>query len=186
MAQDVGGGQGRDTLLSVENVVGGGFGDSLTGSDDSNLMFGRPGADSISGLGGADTMFGDEGADTVNGNVGADRVEGGSGGDVLRGGQGDDVVSGGEGDDFIAGDRGSDTLTGGPGADIFHAWSGAGLDRVTDFHAAEGDRVFLLAGAAPAISQVGADTVIDFGAGNQMVLVGVQLSSLPAGWIFGA
>lgn len=186
VAQDVGGGQGRDTLLSIDNLVGGGFGDSLTGSDDPNVMFGRPGADSISGLGGADTVFGDEDADTLNGNTGADRIEGGPGADVVRGGQGDDVVSGGDGNDFIAGDRGSDTLTGGAGGDIFHAWSGAGLDRVTDFHAGEGDRVFLLPGAAPAVSQVGADTVIDFGGGNQMVLAGVQLSSLPAGWIFGA
>jgi hypothetical protein len=35
------------------------------------------------------------------------------------------------------------------------------------------------------VSQVGADTVIDMGAGNQMMLVGVQMSSLTPGWIFG-
>jgi len=34
-------------------------------------------------------------------------------------------------------------------------------------------------------SQVGADTVIDFGGGNQMILVGVQYSTLTPGWIFG-
>jgi hypothetical protein len=36
------------------------------------------------------------------------------------------------------------------------------------------------------VSQVGADTVIDLGGGNQTVLVGVQMSSLPSNWIFGA
>jgi len=33
---------------------------------------------------------------------------------------------------------------------------------------------------------VGADTVIDMTGGGQMVLVGVQMSTLTAGWIFGA
>ncbi|MDB5428678.1 MAG: hypothetical protein JWR43_2653, partial [Phenylobacterium sp.] len=40
-------------------------------------------------------------------------------------------------------------------------------------------------GTTYTVSQVGADTVIEFGAGNQMILVGVQLSTLTAGWIFG-
>ena len=92
----------------------------------------------------------------------------------------------GGGNDWLAGDRGSDVLTDGNGADVFHAWAGAGPDRVTDFDAAQGDRVFLLPGAAPAVAQVGSDTVIGFGGDNQMVLVGVQLSGLPAGWLFGA
>jgi hypothetical protein len=34
------------------------------------------------------------------------------------------------------------------------------------------------------LSQVGADTVIDMGGGNQMILVGVQMSTLTPGWIF--
>jgi hypothetical protein len=34
------------------------------------------------------------------------------------------------------------------------------------------------------VSQVGADTVIDMGGGNQMILVGVTMASLPSGWIF--
>ena len=53
-----------------------------------------------------------------------------------------------------------------------------------DFNIAEGDRVMLDPGTTYAVSQVGADTVIDMGGGNQMVLVGVQLSSLTSGWIF--
>jgi hypothetical protein len=57
---------------------------------------------------------------------------------------------------------------------------------VIDFNRAEGDRVFLDPGTTYTVSQVGADTVIDMGAGNQMILVGVQLSTLAPGWIFGA
>ena len=34
------------------------------------------------------------------------------------------------------------------------------------------------------LSQMGADTVVDMGNGDQLILVGVQLSSLPSGWIF--
>jgi hypothetical protein len=34
------------------------------------------------------------------------------------------------------------------------------------------------------LSQQGADTIIDMGNGDRVILVGVQLASLPAGWIF--
>ena len=56
------------------------------------------------------------------------------------------MVAAGAGNDWISGDRGSDTLTGGTGADTFHSFSGAGTDIVTDFNAADGDRVQLDAG----------------------------------------
>ena len=99
---------------------------------------------------------------------------------------GDEAVFGGigAGDDFVSGDRGADTITGGSGADLFHGSQDAGIDKVLDFHVAEGDRVMLDPGTTYSVSQAGADTVIDMGAGNQMILVGVQLSSLPNGWIF--
>jgi Ca2+-binding RTX toxin-like protein len=105
---------------------------------------------------------------------------------LIRGGQGDDSLYGGAGNDWLSGDRGNDTLTGGMGADTFHTFSGAGIDRVLDFHIQEGDRVQLDPGTTWTVSQVGADTVIDMGNGDQMVLVGVQLSTLTGAWIFGA
>jgi serralysin len=86
----------------------------------------------------------------------------------------------------VAGDLGADTLDGGLGADIFIAFAAAGVDRVTDFNAGEGDRVLVDGGSTYTLAQVDADTVIDFGGGNRMILVGVTLSSLPNGWIFGA
>ena len=36
------------------------------------------------------------------------------------------------------------------------------------------------------VSQVGDDTVISMDGGAQMILVGVQASSLPDGWLFAA
>jgi len=178
-----------------DSLSGGGGADSLNGGFGRDTLSGGAGDDTLGDMGSPGVMRGGDGNDsvlgslepeTIEGNAGNDTLDGSViGGDTIRGGQGDDLIRGGQLADFLAGDRGADTLTGGAAADTFHAWSGAGLDRVTDFNAAHGDRVFLLQGAAPAVSQVGADTVIDFGSGGQMVLVGVTLSTLPAGWIFG-
>jgi serralysin len=68
-------------------------------------------------------------------------------------------------------------------ADTFHFFPGAGLDRVHDFNAAEGDRVNLQLGTLYTVEQFGADVLIRSGEVDQMVLVNVQLSSLPAGWL---
>ena len=102
----------------------------------------------------------------------------------MRGGQGDDVIEGGDGDDWISGDKGFDVLYGGRGADTFHFFTGAGLDRVHDFSATEGDRVQLQLGTLYTVEQFGADVLVRVGSVDQLVLVNVQLSSLPSGWIF--
>ncbi|MGA0607280.1 hypothetical protein ACO2Q0_14915 [Phenylobacterium sp. VNQ135] len=172
------GGDGRDVLTG-----GSGF-DDLHGNVGDDTVRGGGGGDWVVGGQGQDVLFGDEGADVCLGNLGEDRIFAGEGDDVARGGQGDDSVSGGAGDDWLAGDRGSDTLSGGSGADVFHTWGDAGVDMVTDFHAAEGDRVNVLPGTEYSFAQVGADVVISMTGGGQMVLQGVQLSSLTPGWIF--
>ena len=59
------------------------------------------------------------------------------------------------------------------------------VDRVLDFSAAAGDKVRVGAGVTYTLAQEGADTVIDLGSGQRMVLEGVQLTSLPEGWIVG-
>jgi hypothetical protein len=208
------GGVFADTLTGsagTDSLSGGAGGDSLSGGAGSNylrgddgddLVVGGSGFDDINGNMGNDTasgglgddwvvggkdndsLSGDAGGDIVWGNLGNDTLDGGDGADQVRGGQGDDVVNGGAGDDFVSGDRGNDTITGGGGADLFHGSQDAGIDRVLDFHASEGDRVMLDPGTAYTLSQAGADTVIDMGGGHQMVLVGVQYASLAAGWIF--
>jgi Ca2+-binding RTX toxin-like protein len=164
-------GSGAPDFTNLSAFLGGN--DVVNGSTVADLLNGFTGADSVSGAGGFDIMNGNQGNDTLNG---------GDGDDVVRGGKDDDMVSGGAGNDFMAGDRGSDTLSGGAGADIFHTFAGAGMDRVTDFSRAEGDKVLVL-GTTYTLSQVGADTVIDLGSGTQMVLVGVQQSSLTGDWI---
>jgi serralysin len=183
------GGAGDDYLRGDEGddrLVGGAGFDDINGNMGRDTASGGAGADWVVGGKDGDLLYGDDGDDIVYGNLGADTVDGGAGADVVRGGQDNDELFGGDGDDWLSGDRGADTLTGGSGADIFHTFSGAGIDRVLDFSAAAGDRVQLDAGTVYSLVQTGADTVIDMQGGDQMILVGVTLSSLPAGWIFEA
>jgi len=201
------GGRGDDIVFGFS------ANDSLSGEDGEDYLRGGDGADRLSGgaafddlngnvgndtVGGGlgddwavggkddDLLGGDEGDDIVYGNLGNDWCDGGPGADLIRGGQDNDVLLGQQGDDWMSGDRGNDTLTGGAGADIFHTFGDTGLDRVTDFNRAQGDRVMVDPGTVYSVSQSGADVVIGMGAGNQMVLAGVQMSSLTGDWIFGA
>ena len=190
------GGAGNDTLSAesgsnylrggdgADSIQGGSGFDDINGNQGDDTAHGAAGDDWVVGGRGDDKLFGDDGADLVLGNLGADTLDGGQGDDILRGGQGDDVLVGGDGADWLSGDRGADTLTGGAGADTFHSFSGAGVDRVTDFRASEGDRIQLDSGTAFTVIQSGADTVVDLGNGDQVILANVQLSGLPTGWIF--
>ena len=90
-----GGDADGDTLVDratdrIENVVGSGHDDMLTGDRQANML---------QGLAGDDMLDGDEGDDT------------------LSGGEGDDVLDGGDEDDTLIGGPGADTLIGGTGAD---------------------------------------------------------------------
>ncbi len=194
---DATGGSGDDTLAGCaldDSLSGAAGNDSLTGGDGHDELNGNTGNDTVSGgsgddwvLGGKDNdlVDGGTGNDIVYGNLGNDTALGGEGADTVRGGQGDDSVSGGAGDDWLWGDRGSDTISGGTGADSFHSFVGAGLDRITDFNRREGDRLILDGSPTYTVSQVGADTLVDLGHGDQVVLVGVTYASLSAGWILG-
>jgi len=167
-----------------DTVTGGTGFDDINGNTGDDSVAGGSGDDWVVGGKDNDVLQGDAGSDIVWGNLGADTQDGGDGADQVRGGQGDDSITGGAGDDFVSGDRGNDTVAGGAGADRLHTWGDAGLDRVLDFNAAEGDRVMLDPGTTYTLAQTGADTVISMTGGAQMVLVGVQLSSLAAGWIY--
>jgi Ca2+-binding RTX toxin-like protein len=163
-------GAGPPDFSNLQTMLGGD--DVLTGSQAAEILNGFLGADTVNGGGGIDIM---------NGNQGNDTLDGGDGNDIVRGGKGDDVVRGGAGDDFLSGDLGTDILTGGAGADRFYIFGGAGADRVTDFSRAEGDRVLVT--GTWTVSQTGADVTISLGAGDSLVLVGVQQSSLTGDWI---
>jgi Ca2+-binding RTX toxin-like protein len=189
-------GAGNDTITgtTVSDILRGDDGDdSITGGPAFDDINGNKGDDTIQGVGGGDWLVGGQGSDVIRGggagdlilgNLGNDTLIASNGDSTLRGGQGDDSLSGGAGNDFISGDRGNDTMTGGPGADIFHSSQDAGIDKVLDFSVAEGDRVQLDPGTTFAVVQMGADTVIDMGGGNEVILVGVQMSTLPPGTIF--
>jgi Ca2+-binding RTX toxin-like protein len=58
-------GSGSDTLVSIENLTGGGFNDSLTGSTSANTLNGGAGDDLLSGGLGNDTLFVGLGSDIV-------------------------------------------------------------------------------------------------------------------------
>ena len=199
------GGAGNDLIYvarfnSTNTPVGSTY---LRGEEGDDYIIGSAGFDDINGNQGADTgsggegndwvvggrdndlLFGDAGSDLVYGNLGDDTCVGGAGADTVRGGQGNDLVFGGDGADYVSGDKGDDTMTGGAGADIFHSFGDAGIDRVTDFNMSQ-DRVQLDPGTQYSLAQVGADTVISMTGGGQMILVGITMSALPAGWIFGA
>jgi serralysin len=169
-----------------DTVTGGADFDDINGNKGADVARGGAGDDWVVGGQDNDQLYGDDGGDIVYGNLGDDTTDGGAGADLVRGGQGNDLITGGTGNDWLSGDRGSDTVTGGAGADIFHSFAGAGVDRVTDFNFAEGDRVQLDAGTTYSVAQAGADVVVTMGAGDSMTLVGVQLSSLGSGWIFTA
>lgn len=65
---------GQDTLVSIENIQGSNFDDTITGDANSNLFFGNGGIDTISGGDGDDFIFGGTGIDILDGGAGSDRV----------------------------------------------------------------------------------------------------------------
>ena len=67
--QNTGGG-GSDRLVSIENLIGSNFNDTLTGNSADNLLV---------GLGGFDTLTGGSGNDRLNGGLGNDLLNGGLG-----------------------------------------------------------------------------------------------------------
>jgi Ca2+-binding RTX toxin-like protein len=166
-----------------DRIVGGAGFDDINGNMGNDTGSGGLGDDWVVGGKDNDSLSGGAGNDLVYGNIGNDTCEGGDGADIVRGGQNVDLVSGGAGNDYLSGDKGDDTMTGGAGADVFHSFGDAGLDIVTDFNGAEGDRILLDPGTQYTLEQVGGQAVINVAGGAQMVLQGVTLASLASGWI---
>ena len=70
--QGGGGDAAGDQLSAIENVIGGGAADTITGSTLGNLLQGGAGADSLDGGAGNDTLVGGAGADSIVGGAGID------------------------------------------------------------------------------------------------------------------
>ncbi|CAN7556005.1 calcium-binding protein [Rhizobium sp. LjRoot254] len=98
--------------------------------------------------------------------------------DNLSGSISRDIVNGRGGDDELRGDAGKDVLIGGAGNDEFNFSPGMGRDTITDFDADGGAGLqdFIDANFADvdSITQVGKNTVVDFGDGDVFVLLKVD------------
>lgn len=77
------GSAGQDILRSIENVIGGGGDDRITGNQEANRLAGFGGDDRLDGGAGRDQLLGGTGADTLSGGGGADTLLGGLNGDVF-------------------------------------------------------------------------------------------------------
>jgi Ca2+-binding RTX toxin-like protein len=117
----------RDTLISIEHVIGSRGDDWLNGDQQSNTLIGGNGKDTLAGnegddrlLGGDhdDRLFGGTGNDQLLGQAGADKLFGNDGHDYLCGGDDNDELFGGDGADILLGGDGQDTLYG----EVGHDW----------------------------------------------------------------
>lgn len=136
-------------------------------------------------------LDGDAQDNELLGGYGVDVINGGAGDDTLEGRSGNDTLSGGLGADRLDGGAGNDTLTGGDGSDVFVVGRNAGTtDAITDFEFwRNGERIDLAAFAGDIpdfptlrqrLSQSGADTVVDLGDGQTLVLRDTPMDSLRA------
>jgi len=190
------GGAGNDTIFEISgsnylrggdgnDSVQGGIGfDDINGNKGDDTLVGGQGSDWVVGGQGNDLLYGDDiglvetrNRNIIYGNLGNDTCIGSSSYDLIRGGQGNDSIVSGGGGDWISGDRGDDTIFGGGGDDTFHFFSGAGVDRILNYSISRLDKIQLDAGSVYTVQQVGNDTVIDLGNGDQMTLVGINTAA---------
>jgi Ca2+-binding RTX toxin-like protein len=140
-----------DKLISIEQIDGSNYDDTLVGDADRNILGGLDGNDKLSGGDGNDILIGGAGADTLDGGQGIDSasysdsrkgvsvsLQSGTGfsGDAagdkllsienLEGSDYDDTLEGDAANNFLSGLDGDDLLIGGAGADTLNG--GDGID----------------------------------------------------------
>jgi Ca2+-binding RTX toxin-like protein len=86
-----------------------------TGTEVSQSLVGGDFGDMLSGLGGNDKLYGHGGNDVLDGGSGDDTLQGGDGNDTVTGGAGNDALFG----DTLGGPVGNDVMTGGAGNDAY-------------------------------------------------------------------
>jgi hypothetical protein len=96
---------------------------------------------------------------TISATGGNDTIAGTFGNDVIDGLSGRDSLTGAGGNDVLTGGIGADTLTGGIGGDNFvYNTNRDGIDRITDFTVAQGDRLDFR-GLATSLGQTGQNLI---------------------------
>ena len=121
------GGASGDSFDSIENLIGSGEADTLTGDGNDNVFDGGFGADEITGGGGFDTVsYADSTAIRIdlismNSNIGGyargdtltdiDKIIGSAHVDTIKGDDQDNIIEGGDSGDIIDGRLGSDTAS---------------------------------------------------------------------------
>lgn len=194
-----------DVLNAPQNAKvkqGSASGETLLGTNGSDVIYGFAGDDTIAGKLGKDFLFGGDGNDTIQGDQnntgsadasvgdddviyggnGNDRIGGKGGSDKLYGDDGNDRIFGDDGDDLLWGGKGSDTLTGNAGQDTFALAYGQGSDVVTDFKVGE-DKLGLvgtLTFGQLTIAQKGASATVSLGKDLLAELIGVKANQLTA------
>ena len=195
---------GHDTLLNIEIIYTGHGNDTLIGSDGVDYLYASEGINILDGGAGADVMVGGGQSDTYYIDNVADRIANPNGGvDVLyssvsytadnveiihltgtanisaTGGSVANTIFGNSGNNKLDGAGGVDSLTGGAGADDFYFRTTqlGGGERVTDFTAADNDKIDIIAydpskynNAMPHIYQSVANVRIDLDSDHYIVI----------------
>jgi Ca2+-binding RTX toxin-like protein len=142
--------EGDNARADIENILGGGGNDQLTGNAANNTLQGGPGNDTLTGLAGTDQLGGEDGDDVLDGGADADQFRGGDGVDTAdysnangpvtvtlddladdgEAGEADNVASdvenvrGSKFDDSITGSSADNLLEGGEGNDLLDGQDG--------------------------------------------------------------
>jgi Ca2+-binding RTX toxin-like protein len=136
-------GQGMETLLGIEGVIGSAFDDTLVGDENANTLIGGQGDDTLEGWEGDDILEGGEGEDRLEGGLGDDTASyanavagsivftvdlsnplnntGEASGDTFIG---IENLIGSAGNDVLIGNNQANTIEGGGGADILYGGEG--------------------------------------------------------------
>jgi Ca2+-binding RTX toxin-like protein len=181
-------------------------GDTVTGGDGADILFGTAGPDTITGGGGDDIIFGLGGFDTIDAGSGDDIVFGDDGeitddgpvpfadgeADNIQGGTGDDKIFGGGGGDVIQGGGDDDRIFGGSGPDVIFGDNGSLVAGVptpveavgdgadTIFGEGEPDRIYGGGGIDQIDGGAGAD-VVKGGSGDDLIVTNKSSDFLDGG-----
>ncbi|HEX8667482.1 MAG TPA: M10 family metallopeptidase C-terminal domain-containing protein [Allosphingosinicella sp.] len=182
-------GAGTDTLISIENAIGGSGNDVIKGTGGANLLGGAAGDDYLYGFAGDDILIGGLGNDRIEGGIGIDTAgyarasglvtvnltltsaqnTGAAGTDTLTaienlaGGADRDIFTGNAAANMLWGNEGNDRLTGGGGKDTLVG--GSGYDKM--WGGADGD-VFRFESVQDS-GGANADVIYDFVKGADVI-----------------